>query len=345
MDLAIDTPVTETETKSERLAALRQATAEARSGVTAYQKRELHRWYEAYTGEPVPASKTVEELAQLFLNPPCQWAKGAPRGFVAVTAVTAVIKDGKLKYLDKCKEHLVGVDLSEEDVRQLLEGKVAALLPCVTVRVLARQWCRTLDPNPLGVRGELALYRGAVNDRFLEQAEQLGQIEIVQEIGRYAGKPESLGQCPTPRPRDPDGRTYLSNYKGAAGRGEAAAVGAGGGPRTHEPLPRTLDALLPEPPKHIRNPEWHETPMVRVKPNSDLHLEHFDLFDQQEVKVPEWLACVLNVRRNRHNEPMVDFIDAPSEPGRRFIADVAEHAAAYPDAKTDDVTFPVYSLV
>ncbi len=330
--------------KAERLASLRERTAEAKAGISRYQRQKLVEWWSQFYGTPPDETVSAEEMARQFLDPPsCQWTKNSPLGFLAVKGIVSVLSpDGGLRYLDPHKEHVIGVDLTERDAQWLLEAKAAQSLPVVTVKVLAFSWRRMLDPRALGYRGELVLYRGTLQDRFLEQAEQFGEIEIVQD-GRYTGKPESLGPCPTPREKDPKGRTYLEGYEGAVSRGMAAATKRASGQRTHDPLPKSIDALIPDLPEHIRNPEWYTTPEILVRPNTSATIADFVFEDQKPVKVCEWLAAVLNVRTTRHGEPILDFIDTPSEPGQRFRAAVAEFAAMNPNAKTDDVNFPVYA--
>ncbi len=331
---------------ADRLASLRERTATARAGITRLQRQKLVEWWLAYHGQAPGPDVTPETMAEKFLSPPARWSTGSPRGYIAVSGVVSVIgPDGKLRYLDKHREHLVGIDLGDEDVRQLLEGKVATLLPCVTIWVIDASWPRFLAspiiPSP---RGTLYLWRGTTADRYLEQSREMGLIEIIQE-GRFSGSPESLGICPMSQLKDPAGRTYLrGHYQGGMGLVSQFLL-PGEGPKVHPPMARVLENLLPEPPAHIKNPSWDATPLIRVKPNETRTIDYYELTDGCELRVPEWVAAVLSVRKTRHGESCVDLLDELSEPGQRFRADVQHYTSLHPSATTADEGFPVYSIV
>jgi hypothetical protein len=337
----------------EQHATLSKATASAASGLSRYQRKALVEWWTAYhDGEAPGPDVSPEMMTAKFLNPPAKWGKGSPLAYLVLRRVptaTVISPEGRLENLSSTREYRVGIDITEDEAQRLIREDLAAYLPVATVQVTAHSWKRPLDPQPLGVRGQLVLFRGDTErledrERFLNQAIEMGDVRIVRYQGRYTDRLEDLNPCPTPAPQNPAGRTEIRCHYPAGSNGAPGHVGVRE-PDQLPPVARTVEALIPEPPKTERLPEWHETPMTRIVPNAYLELEYFQLFDQQETKVPAWLAGVLTVRRTRHGEPYVNLVDAPIEPLQRFIADVEAFTAENPGARTDHVDFPRYCAV
>ncbi len=351
-------------------ATLAKATASAEVGLSRYQVAALKAWWEIYHGEAPAADVTPEMMAELFLRAPARWAKNAPLGLMTMRPGSSAVglhHEDEDDTLDEFTEYKIGIDVSESAVNRLVAKRKAVMLPCLTIRVLAASWpfpfgAAIIPPQfnavnqaehdrlvrefassfTSGVRGQLLLLAGTRSDRRIQQGLELGLIDVVSE-GRYKGELEHLGTCPSPEARNPDGRAIVQTYIPAHGLPTDQIVSARN-PDPIPPTPRTIDALLPNPPKHIRNPAWHETPMIEGKANFTDSIAGFEFKDQEVTRTVEWLGAVLNVRKNQRGEPMWEPMRDFSEPTQRFRAAVEAFTAANPGAKTDHENFPVYCV-
>jgi len=311
------------------------------TGFSGFQKRALKHWWTRFHGQAPGDDVTVEEMARQFLDPPAQWAGDSPRGFLAVEgSVPVVNKDGALDYLDPTKVHRIGIDVSDADARRLADQKAGALLSCLTLRVLCFSWPNIpLSPIAPAVRGQLVCWRGTGNDRLVEQAFLLGMVEILQD-GFYAGPLASLPACPTPRVSDPPKRAYLDGYTPASAP-EAQKFLKPKNPRSYEATPRTIKAMLPEPPERAAPRGPHESRHVRIQANvTVLNWGGGMLVDGETYTLNVWQALIGSVRANRHGTPYLVILDPLQPWEERFRRVVVQHAATHPGWTSADPDFP-----
>jgi hypothetical protein len=174
---------------------------------------------------------------------------------------------------------------------------------------------------------------------IVDMWEQLGLCQRIC-TGIYRGDLAGLPACPVPYEKPPAGRCVMDSPP-AASLEQAAMI------KTKPPKVRY--ASVPRPLGPGIRPQWHESPLIRVRFNAtgDYHgVYHFTDGEEQNIPIVAAIKMKYDVSRiNRHGEALVEILEEIPSEWRLFEVQMRVFMKANPGAPSDAAGFPDFVSV